>query len=67
MHDQLARLDSIIFEDPDVDTEALESYLHDLFSSEEATKALKQLREETKLSEDSLRREKFTTQKVENI
>ncbi|KAG6887846.1 hypothetical protein C0992_010495 [Termitomyces sp. T32_za158] len=67
MHDQLARLDSIIFEDPNVDTEALESYLHDLFSSEEATKALQHLRAEMKSLEDSLKRETFTTKKVEII
>ncbi|KAG6872167.1 hypothetical protein C0995_012442 [Termitomyces sp. Mi166 len=67
MHDQLTRLNSIIFEDADVDTEALESYLHDLFSTQEATKALHPLREQTKELEDSLKRETFNTSKVENI
>ncbi|KAG5352104.1 hypothetical protein C0989_003829 [Termitomyces sp. Mn162] len=67
MHDQLARLDSIIFEDAGVNIEALESYLHDLFSTEEATKAIRDLRASMKSLEDSLKKETFTTRKVEVI
>jgi len=46
MHEQKAKLESIIFDDVSVDAEKLKAYLEGLFESEEATKALEKLRKE---------------------
>jgi hypothetical protein len=48
MFEQKEKLVSIIFEDHSVDVKELNEYLTDLFSSEEATKALEKLRKELK-------------------
>ncbi|KAF9444912.1 hypothetical protein P691DRAFT_785912 [Macrolepiota fuliginosa MF-IS2] len=45
MHEQLARLRSIIFERPDIDTGALEAYLDSVFSSKSSTAILQAMRE----------------------
>ena len=45
-HEQEDRLMSIIFDDMPIDIDALNSYLSDLFSGEEAAKELKRLRQE---------------------
>lgn len=48
MFEQKEKLVSIIFEDNSIDVKELNAYLADLFSSEEATKALEKLRKELK-------------------
>jgi hypothetical protein len=46
MHEQKERFKSIVFEPKATDTDALNSYLADLFSSEQGEKSLKSLRTE---------------------
>ncbi|KAG6837743.1 hypothetical protein H0H93_001669 [Arthromyces matolae] len=64
MHDQLAKLNSIIFDEAKIDTAALQSYLEDLFSEKEASKALEELKKEIKTFEYDLKRETFNGRKV---
>ena len=66
MHEQKEKLVSIIFEDHPVDVEELNEYLADLFSSEEATKALERLRKELKDFSYWLQRNTITVIDVEN-
>ncbi|KAG6916815.1 hypothetical protein DXG01_005197 [Tephrocybe rancida] len=67
MHDQLDKLTSIIFDDVAIDTNALEVYLSDLFSGEEATQVLEALRKRIDSFQTHLTRHVFTSDSVEDI
>ncbi|KAG5643115.1 hypothetical protein DXG03_001541 [Asterophora parasitica] len=66
MHDQLDRLNSIIFDEKIIDIDALESYLTVLFSGDEASEALENLRKELHDFGISLRRQTILETDVEN-
>ncbi|KAG6811003.1 hypothetical protein H0H92_009380 [Tricholoma furcatifolium] len=65
--EKLERLKSIIFEEAQIDVSALEAYLSDLFSSEEATKALEALKKEVVLLQNMVKRQTFTAPHVGNL
>ncbi|KAF5329800.1 hypothetical protein D9619_009071 [Psilocybe cf. subviscida] len=67
MYEQKAALESIIFKEPAVDTAALKDYLAALFSSEDAAKALKDLRKEMKKESLNLQRRKVNADEVKTI
>ncbi|PPQ98462.1 hypothetical protein CVT26_013863 [Gymnopilus dilepis] len=48
MHEQKEKFTSLVFEEHPVDTKALNEYLEDLFSSDQASKALEKLHKELK-------------------
>lgn len=64
MHEQKARLKSIIFQAETIDTDALSAYLTDLFSSPEATKARATLCESIEASGKVLLRKTITATEV---
>ncbi|KAG6828680.1 hypothetical protein H0H87_001311, partial [Tephrocybe sp. NHM501043] len=67
MYDQLNWLTSIIFDDADVDTDALERYLSDLFSGDEAAKAFSALRSRLSIFQMHLKRKTITEVTVKNL
>jgi hypothetical protein len=66
LHEQKDRLMSIIFDEKPIDTDALKSYLSDLFSGEEAAKELKSMREDLTSFGNRLKRTTITTDDVVN-
>ncbi|KAG5635186.1 hypothetical protein H0H81_012111, partial [Sphagnurus paluster] len=66
MHDQLDRLTSIIFDEKHIDTAALESYLAELFSGDESSKALETLRKDLERFGSKLKREFISSTDVED-
>ncbi|GLB44597.1 putative reverse transcriptase (RNA-dependent DNA polymerase) [Lyophyllum shimeji] len=66
MHDQLDRLTSIIFDEKPIDTDALESYLSELFSGDEAFKALEFLRHDIGKYGTHLKRQTILETDVQN-
>lgn len=66
MHEQKEKLQSIIFEKPDVDIKQLKKYLKELFESEEATKSLVILRRDLKKFGRDLRRQTVSSSDVRN-
>ena len=66
MFEQKEKLVSIIFEDYSIDVKELNAYLADLFSSEEATKALEKLRKELKDFSYWFQRNTITVNDVRN-
>lgn len=66
MHDQKAKLVSIVFDKYPIDVGKLKSYLENLFESEESTRALERLRRELKEFGYYFKRKKITTQDVNN-
>jgi hypothetical protein len=64
MHEQKERLKSLIFEPKTIDTGALTTYLNDLFSSEEAEKALEFLRGDIGKFGDSFQYKSINVQDV---
>jgi hypothetical protein len=58
-YEQLDRLQSIIFEEPSIDTDRLIAYLTDLFAGDEGEKVLKKIRKDIKEYGKSLRRKKI--------
>ncbi|KAF9543838.1 hypothetical protein CPC08DRAFT_824122 [Agrocybe pediades] len=64
LHEQKERFTSLVFDDYPVDAKALEAYLRDLFSSEEAAKALDILRKELQGFGQELQREVMTVDEV---
>lgn len=64
LHEQKDRLTSIIFDEKPIDTDALKSYLSDLFSGEEAAKELKSMREDLTSFGNGLKRTTITTNDV---
>ncbi|KAF8973602.1 hypothetical protein BDZ97DRAFT_1775896 [Flammula alnicola] len=61
MHDQKAKLISIIFEDHPIDVPRLNAYLEGLFKPEEAAKALERLRKDLKEFGHHLQRKCYGT------
>jgi hypothetical protein len=66
MYEQKEKLVSIIFEDHSIDVKELNAYLGDLFSSEDATKALERLRKEFKDFSYWFQRNTITVANVKN-
>ena len=66
MHEQKEKLQSIIFEEPDVDIKQLKKYLKELFEPEEAAKALLTLRLDLKIFGCNLRRQTVSSDDVRN-
>jgi hypothetical protein len=66
LHEQKDRLTSIIFDEKPIDTDALKSYLSDLFSGDEAQKELKTLRKDLVSFGTELKRKHITAYDVEN-
>ncbi|PPQ65030.1 hypothetical protein CVT24_008178 [Panaeolus cyanescens] len=66
MYEQKQKLISIIFDAHPIDTDALTSYLEDLFSGDEARRALERLRVELKLYGNHLLQQKLTKMDVSN-
>ncbi|KIJ40904.1 hypothetical protein M422DRAFT_172975 [Sphaerobolus stellatus SS14] len=64
MHEQKARLASLIFEERKIDEEALSSYLSGLFSHKSAIKSLEHLRRENRLFGEKLKKEKMSSVEV---
>ena len=67
MHEQKAKLQSIIFDDYPVDVDKLNEYLQGLFEPEEPAKALRKLRKELKDHGSWLQRNTVTKTNVEHI
>ena len=65
--EQKAKLESIIFEEKKINTEGLELYLHDLFSSKEASEALESLKTGVRVFAKGMRTQKIDSDVVENI
>jgi hypothetical protein len=65
-HEQMDRLKSIIFDEKSVDTEALKSYMSDLFSEELAASELRRLRDDLHIFGNFLKRQSITTADVCN-
>ncbi|KDR74037.1 hypothetical protein GALMADRAFT_141780 [Galerina marginata CBS 339.88] len=66
MYEQKEKLISIVFDEYPADVKELNAYLEDLFSSEEATKALEKLRKELKDFSYWLQRRPIAVQDVKN-
>lgn len=66
MHDQQDRLMSIIFDEKPIDTTALLSYMEELFSGEDASKALATLRKGLNTFGSQLRTQTITESDVKN-
>ncbi|PPQ76753.1 hypothetical protein CVT26_000142 [Gymnopilus dilepis] len=66
MYEQKEKLSSIIFDDYPVDVKALNVYLEDLFSSEQAAEALERLRRQLRGFSNSLLRESIDEDDVTN-
>jgi len=64
LHEQKEKFTSIVFDDYPVDVNALEAYLQDLFSSEEAEKVLENLRKDMRYFGQTFQRSTITTTQV---
>ena len=64
IHEQREKFTSIVFDDCPVDENALEAYLEDLFSDEEARKALDNLRKDMQQFGQTFQRRKISTSQV---
>ncbi|KAF8904739.1 hypothetical protein CPB84DRAFT_1772703 [Gymnopilus junonius] len=64
LYEQKEKFTSIVFDDYPVDTAALTAYLQDLFSSDEAAKALDNLRKDLKNFAYYFQRRPFTSREV---
>ncbi|KAF8624368.1 hypothetical protein AX15_005915, partial [Amanita polypyramis BW_CC] len=65
-HEQMERFTSIIFEEKAVNTDALRTYLSDLFSGKRTWKALEKVRKEVETFCDTLHDEKITNSEVQS-